>query len=499
MYTFVLSALTLLPNPVAAPTPAATFLTQEDDFEAKITAAGEDVAKLLELADAFEAEKNRDGARATYKRILELDDSNEKAHKALRHHFYDGKWFTSYAKLSKYRREEAKRMKEEFGMVRYEDGWVLEADLPYLRMGWTKTEAGTWQNPADLLEEARIKELKEAGHTFRPDDSTWIAKEDESKWQENLWRCGDEWLPMEEANTYHGELRQWWELTGEHFVTYATTDWEGGNWARWHADLIYPEMVRVFGKKPTKKPHFIVAKSIAQYNELAAGSQENQTPGIEIDGFSSVHHSFFAEAYFDFVGDGTPENTTVIYKGCGVGMWDKADDVLKAWGPYSIRHAAAQSYIEAIDPSWLAISEFINNQGGQPSSEAFWGEKDIPRWLRYGAASFVERYASDAILSGGSGFGVRDWAFSQLGELRPVADIVAFGLDLNDIDGSTQLILQAGALVSFMMDGENAAVKQAHAALKSALMKGEDTKEPVAALEKALTEAEADFKAHVSR
>ena len=102
-------ALLSSPSPMPVPAPACVVL---DEVEERIAAAGEDVEKILALAASLKEEDNRDGMRAAYKRVLEIDDANKKAHKGLRHHFYDGKWFDSYAKLSKYRRAEAKMMKE---------------------------------------------------------------------------------------------------------------------------------------------------------------------------------------------------------------------------------------------------------------------------------------------------------------------------------------------------------------------------------------------------
>ena len=71
------------------------------EADAKIAEAGKDIAKLLELAKAFSAGGKDDAAKKVYKKIVELDPAHEEAHKALRHHFYDNKWFESYAELSK--------------------------------------------------------------------------------------------------------------------------------------------------------------------------------------------------------------------------------------------------------------------------------------------------------------------------------------------------------------------------------------------------------------
>ncbi|HEX6884892.1 MAG TPA: hypothetical protein VF530_16065, partial [Planctomycetota bacterium] len=100
--------LTVLPAPAFSPAPASVPRQDaaEAEIDAQITAAGTDVAKLLELAKSFSSASKDDAAKKTYKKIVEIDPNHAEARKALRHHGYDGKWFESYAELSKYRREE---------------------------------------------------------------------------------------------------------------------------------------------------------------------------------------------------------------------------------------------------------------------------------------------------------------------------------------------------------------------------------------------------------
>ena len=48
-------------------------------------------------------------------------------------------------------------------------------------------------------------------------------------------------------------------------------------------------------------------------------------PPAEVNGFSSVHHAFFAEAFFD------PTTQPPTYLGCGTGFWDYKPE-LSPWG-----------------------------------------------------------------------------------------------------------------------------------------------------------------------
>jgi hypothetical protein len=482
-----------VPCPPAA-TPWVLQGSADAEVEAKINEAGSDVARLLELAASLTAAGKDDGAKQVYRKIITIDPNHEAARKALRHHNYDGKWFESYAELSKYRREETANMKAK-GLARFKDQWVPEADLPYLNMGWTRDEAGKWINPVEAEKKRKEQELLAKGYEFRSDDCTWIAPEDKAKWTPDSWKCGDKWLTMKEANEYHSQPQQMWRLESQYFTVMTTCDWEGGNWARFHADHVYPELVRLFGLQPSGKPHFIVLNSLAQYND-AAGGNPSWLPDLE--GISSLYGAYFADGFFD------QSTTPPQYQGCGVSYWDRKDAKLTNWGPYWLRFAAAQSFCEAIDPSLLTISEAVAAGVGQGSSfENFWKEKKIPRWLRYGAASYVDRFARNYEAGqGGNPWDIREFAFAQLkeaGGLRKIEDVFAFALDPND-PTAPRLYQEAGLLVSFLLDGgESKKLKEKHEAFKAALKSAsksedKDLQKAIEELQKELEKSEKEIK-----
>src|SRR5262245_52821610 len=167
--------LSLFPAP-AFPAPSSAPIVQEAqdaEVDAKIAEAGNDVTKLMDLAGTFSTAGKDDAAKKVYKKVISIDPMHEAAHKALRHNFYDGKWFESYSELSKYRREETANMKAK-GLARYKDQWVPEGDVPYLNMGWTKTDSGTWENPVEVARNKQVEEWKSKGYIYRPDDCTWV-------------------------------------------------------------------------------------------------------------------------------------------------------------------------------------------------------------------------------------------------------------------------------------------------------------------------------------
>jgi len=486
--------LSVLPVPAPALVAHAPFAQEATDAEVdkKIAEAGTDIAKLLELATAYTTATKDDAAKKVYKKIVELDPNHEAAHKALRHHLYDNKWFESYAELSKYRREETANMKAK-GLAKWREQWVPEGDVPYLNMGWTKEADGKWTNPIEAEQAKQVETWKAAGYMYRADDSSWVAPDDQDKWRQIQWKCGNDWLDMAKADAYHAQLPNWWRLTGDRWVTWTTCTWDQGNKMRAWVEPIYPELTRLFGAKPAKSPHFLMLNSLEQYNKFAAGDQAAQIPQSETEGFSSLHHACFADILFD------PTTTPPQFMGCGVGYW-----VNDGWAPFSTRFAAGLSYAEAIDPSWLAVSEVvaaIGGGGGQPNPGAFWAEKKIPRWLHYGGASYVERYAKANFGDGGNPWQMREDSFKALkagGGLRKLEDIFAFNLDINDIEGSSRLIQEAGVVVSFLMDGADSdkKLRECHDAFKAAVMGGkkEDVAEAVDKLQKELLKNDKDIK-----
>jgi hypothetical protein len=469
--------------------------TDDPEFEAKLAAAGKDVAKLLTLATGYSTAGQDADAKKVYRKILEIDPSQEAAHKALGHQFYDKKWFDSFAELAKYKREEASKMKAK-GLVRFKDEWVSEADLPFLNMGWVKDANGEFVNPVEVARAKEAADHKAAGDTFRPDDNSWVVPGELANLKAVQWKCGKEWVDLAKANEFHSKPENAWELIGEHFTVTTTCDWEAGNWARWYADKSYPELVRIFGVEPKTKPEFIVLNGLTQYNQAAGG---NPPTLPESEGFSSLHGAYFADQMFDL------STQPPQYQGAGVSFWDRKDEKLKGWGPYWLRWAAGQSFVDAIDPSWGFVGEVVASaasRGPRPEPLSFWAEKKIPRWFRYGAASYIERYMKNPeAAEGKSPWDLRDFAFGEIkktGGLQKLEDVFAFKLDIAKPDESTRLYHESGLVVAYLMDGAEGdkKVKAAHEAFKAALKSGvrKDIATAVAALQKELAGNEREIK-----
>lgn len=495
--SLLLSTLIWSAPVTAAPLDGVAAHLEDSEVETRIAAAGTDIAKLQALAAEYEQAKDRNAAKLVHLRVIEVDPNNEVSRAALRHQFYDGRWFESFVELAKFKREEDERMAKD-GLVRWRDGWAPSADLPYLSLGWVRNAAGEWEDPVLVAEQKQIEAWQAAGYQFRADDNSWIAPEDFEHWTNLEWKCGEEWVSLERANEFHSDLEQMWQIAGEHFITATICDWDTGNIARWHADRTAEHLMRVFGTAPQRKPHFVMLPDLAAYN-AAAGD----VPALLADseGYSSLQGSYFADLCFDHSKD------PVRYMGCGVCYFDRTDEKLAKWGPLWIRWAAAQSYIDAIDPSWRTIGPWVELQANGDARQYgadFWAEKRIPRWLRYGAATYVERFIPDPLyaLEEDQVWDLRNEALADLkqsGGLRKIEEVFAFRLSLDDVAGSARLYQEAGLIVAFMLDGapEDGGLRALHSAFRRMLANGSD--EQLAAvvrdLEAALIEREPAIRA----
>jgi len=477
-----------MPGPATAPAPIPTPIVQDDEapdeeYLGKLSEAGTDAEKLMELAAWCKENDRHPQAREVYRKVIEADSNHKAARKALRHHFYDDQWFETYVSLSNYKRAEAKRMLEEHGKVRFGDDWVLQADVPYLRMQWERDDSGNWVNPVAKARAEMEAKLLEEGWQVQGLD--WIPPDQVANWTEGSFWCGEEWLPKEQADEYHATFQTAWQIPGENFKIVTTTTYDNAQWARYWADLCYADLVRAFGATPKEKPAVYVMNALDQYNTFAAGDQATQQPGAEAEGLSSAHYAFFADMLFGGGPGGVPE-----YLGSGACFWDSTDEKLAGWGQFAVRHATALAYANAVAPSWGAISQAISSQS-QLSIPQFWSEKPMPRWFIYGMAAYSERFFIDKSVGDE---GDPNWARNfGLGEFRKgpglrenLDEVFTFAVNANDLEGSNQLIFEAGVISAFVLDGGCEPVAAAHEALRKAIMDGSDTAEQTTALQEAI-------------
>lgn len=460
------------------PSPVRLRVSLEDPtetFEQRFIAAADDVEALWDLylwADAYGLERQ---VRRCLRKIVQVDPLHRQAHEALGHIFYAGRWFRSERHLAKFKQEEERRIAREQGLVEYEGEWVAEADLPFLREGLVRDDDGRWIGREEL-------EKLRAG--WRRQDLLWIPPEETEQIDQGLWKCGEDWLSLEEADRYHDEIGRWWRIPTDHFVLHATTRREVAQEA---VDLLYKaaqDLWRVVGELPGDQVGVVLLHSPAQYQEVLSGDSILGEVASHRLGFE--HHAFLADRWFD------PDEGR--YPGAGIAYWDESSDVGERFGAHALRHAASQSLLEALDPSPEHLASTLGSRRRGFDAEAFYAEKRFPEWFRYGAAVYVERYFIDATVPhDGNPFWTREWSVQNIvsrGGMRPVPEIFSEPLDGGEAVDAGKLLNERGLVVAFMVDGEVPALQEAHAELRAKIQAGEDLEKAFARIEQLVAQNE---------
>ena len=228
--------------------------------------------------------------------------------------------------------------------------------------------------------------------------------------------------------------------------------------------------MRIFGKAPDAPIAVLIFREQAQYETFAAGDQDAGIPTTESHGISSVHYAYFADLGVDPV---TQELSPM-----GVSYWDASTENGNRFAIHSVRHALGQSFADAIDPSPKALEKARETQEFDP--KAFWEEKKLPAWLRWGASAYAERYFVDTLVGvGGNSKWAREWSVSNIvgrGGLRSLKDV--FECDVTNEGGpdSQKLINEVGLVMAFIMDGECEPVKAKYKTLQEAILEGKEAR-----------------------
>ena len=321
--------------------------------------------------------------------------------------------------------------------------------------------------PTDA-EALRAQRLEEG---WRLQDSTWIPPDEVAKLDQGLWKCGDAWLTLTEANAYHAELDQWWSIPGEKTVLHTTLAREVAEKALAGIEDAYVDLVRLFGAEPARAPEVLVLNSREQFLAFTGGKLEEFQPGKSYGFGQLLHGAYFADNWFG--ADGLPLARGVAY-------WAVGDDKDAYFGPLWTRHALGQAFVERFDPSPEALEKLAELRADEKEvgfewAQVFWEDKAIPQWFRTGAAAYVERYYVDrTVTDEGDPLWARRWSVQNIqnkGGFDGVERVLEGGLRLDQVEASQKWINQCGLLVAFVLDGENKNVTKAHAKLVTALGK----------------------------
>ncbi len=484
----LLAPPTTAPRPEFAPVPvpSAAATRADEEFEKRKTEAGQDVAKLWKLYEwCAETKRDKEG-KTILRRIVKLDPEHREANVALGNIFHDGKWFPNQKKIDEYIREKEVAEKTAQGLVEWKGEWVPAADLPYLERGFVRDASGMWVD---------AEAAKKIAEGWIRQDMDWIPPDEKGNAENGMWKCGDQWLSLADADVYHSEIDTWWRIPGDRFHMYTTVDRDVAlQKVKRELDFAYDELVRVYGTKPEQPVIVIVFRDQKQYSEYAGGSQTASRPNTDALGFSSLHHAYYADSAVD------PANGAFL--NAGAGYWDASSDTGNRWGVHSVRHALGQSFGEALDPSSKVLQRAKKTQM-RPEQfwDAFYDEKLVPRWFRYGAATYAERYYRDNTVGiGGDPLWARKWSAKNIadrGGLRQLKQVFDFRLTLDEIPDSEKLINEAGLVVAYAMDGGNAAVGEKLKKFQAAVTARKDKKsvaEAAKALEAEILKNEAELK-----
>jgi hypothetical protein len=231
-------------------------------------------------------------------------------------------------------------------------------------------------------------------------------------------------------------------------------------------DDAYDDLTRIYGTHPALPIVVIVLRDSSQYGSYAAGDEFAQRENTDALGLSSVHYAYFADL--------SVEADTGARLEAGAGYWDASSEEKSKWGVHSVRHALGLSFAEALDGSPKTIERNVKTRmSPQQFWDSYYGEKRFPRWFRYGAATYVERYYhDDTVGGGGKPYWTREWSVDNIrakGGLRQLKQVLEFDLSTDGGPDGAKLINESGLVMSWILDGGKDTAKAKLKAVQDAL------------------------------
>jgi len=467
-------------EPAEVPFALALPFASDEEFDKRLVQAGRDIEKLWELHRWCESTERETEARKVLQRIVRYDESNRRAHELLGHVELDGQWFPSQKQLDDFKKKDEQRLAKERGWVRYKGRYVPPGDVAFLERGLVRGPEGDWLEPEEL-------ERLEQG--WKRQDLVWVPPDEVSQMDAGLWKCGEEWKTLEEANDYHSRPGSWWRIPYPRFVLWTTVDRAVAEKAAMEMELAWRELVRIFGIQPAGRIDVALLRNQEQYDRFALG--DDIRPATQVSRIYSLADAYFAESWYE---------AEYGYLGMGVGFWNDSSEVGGRWGRHAARRAIGLSFAYAVDPSPKALAAVENHAPDDGWVSRYLEEKKIPTWFRYGAVAYVERYFEDTLVGqGGDPWWVRKWSIESLkGELAPLEQV--FDLKISsevegEYESSRKLVNQVGLVLAFVLDGGCQPLVELHGEMVEALKKGQDPGKILDKLRKEIEKHEEPLKA----
>lgn len=465
----------------ATPAPA-----QDGDFQKRLNEAGGDAEALWRVHETFASVGFTEHSRATLQRIVRLHPEHERARAALGHVRVAERWFTRPQAARAFERSQDPELAAARGYVQHQGQWMHPADRALsMRSLVQDPESGLWHSVADRRRLAEGWALQ---------DEEWISPDEVEQMDLGLWKVEGDWLELPAANRRRARPEAPWQIPGAQIRVIATVDRDVALRARDEMERALDDLRLVFGAEPQLPLNVLVLRDEEQYDRFAFGAPDGRRAATSSSRLHFVHSAFLAESWFEKV------ERQLEYRGMGVCYYDPLFPHGERYGVHSARLAAGFSYVEALDPSPKAVRKA--QTAGAPGLDflgAHRAEKQLPDWLRYGGAVYAERYYRDPIVAeDGDPFWTRTWSLENLaaaGGWRGLKQVLAFPLDADDRAGARKLLIEAGLVVSFLVDGDCAPVKEAHEQFKRRMISGRLSRSDLSALEDALLAHEEELRA----
>jgi len=451
-------------------------VVEDVDYRRLLGQAGERPSELWEVHEWCLANGREEKAPAVLRRLLRFAPDDLRAREALGHVRVGERWFTSGEAAESFRRRQDPELAKALGLVEHRSLWMHPEERARASKGQVRDEeTGLWLDAAD-------RRRLEKGWVLQ--DTEWISPEEASRVDEGLWRVDGEWLDLASANRRRSRIESMWVIPTAEVRLHATVDRDVAFRALHEMRRAIGDLDRVFGVRPVLPLPVAVLRDEEQYDRFAFGNPDGRRRATHGRRLHVIHSAFFAESWVPLV-DGGRE-----FRGMGVCYWDTLMPGGDLYGVHSARLAVGLSYVDALDPSPKAVRGALKAGPGGDYVLEYEAEKLLPAWLRYGAAVYGERFFRDETVGAdGDPWWARKWSLENLaarGGLQPLSEVFAFPLNPDDRDGSLKLLIEAGLVVSFLVDGQVAEVKAAHEDFMRAMRSGRITPGQVGALAEVL-------------
>jgi hypothetical protein len=381
------------------------------ELEKKYAAVGgqdcKDAKALFDVAQWADQNNLKTDSKRLLRQVIKIDPDHAQARALLGYEKYEGKWLTKREiDREKSKAEEAERAKQ--GLKKWKGEWVPAEDFENLEKGLVKVEVSGEKKWVTPIEKERI----DKGMTLYK--GQWVTAEEIEHLKKNEFKIGDKWLTQAEADKFHADFANPWELEGDLCTLTTTCSYAFGQEAMRHADATIRYVHRVLDHEMPKDPvkvGLIMVKDLSDYQTLGQQVQDPNDAAL-----SSNWATFIL----------SDQNTGRLI---GVSLYEVLDERnQKGNDAFSFGHVR-----------FAAASAALRNMT--------FGEAPPP-WFLTGIAAYCERFWHPFDSSG-----VRVLAKWSLDSLNKEGGTVQLKTFFDPFTVTKQTVLQSGLLLSYLQHG----------------------------------------------